>query len=95
MGGGIAAKYCTYYEEKVISLALVDTNGFPKEDKVLDSDGKNPVLIESFEEYDALLKFMFEKQLFIPGNIKTDQRYFFHRLHGASVIKKTFFGPLQ
>lgn len=74
MGGTIAGKYTADFPDKVLSLALFDTAGIFSAEKSefikLLEKGKNPLLVESQEDFDAMLRFVFVEPPSIPGRIK-------------------------
>ena len=72
MGGAIAGVYAAQHPESVISLWLVAPGGVvaaePSEMiKELDAGKSNPLVVESVEDYNRLLDFVFVKKPFIPG----------------------------
>lgn len=75
MGGSIAGRYATHFPEKILSLGLFDTGGVFSCDKSemtkLLEQGKNPLLIESPEDFGKMLKFVFVKPPFIPRPVKS------------------------
>lgn len=74
MGGAIAGKYTAVVSDKVLSLALFDTAGIYSAEKSelikLIEKGENPLLIESFQDFDELIKFVFEVPPPIPKRLK-------------------------
>jgi pimeloyl-ACP methyl ester carboxylesterase len=74
MGGWIAGRYSAEYPQKVLSLALLDTGGIKSckksELRKLLEKGENPLLLNSVEDFERNLNFVFEKPPKIPGNIK-------------------------
>ena len=75
MGGSIAGRYAIHFPEKVLSLGLFNTGGVfscnKSEMTKLLEQGKNPLLIESPEDYDKMLSFVFVKPPFIPRPVKS------------------------
>ena len=72
MGGNIAGVYAARHPENVISLWLVAPGGVvsaePSEMGRELFEGKpNPLVVNSVEDYDRLLDFVFVKRPFIPG----------------------------
>jgi len=72
MGGNIAGVYAARYPESVISLWLVAPGGVAAAEpsemiKELDAGKSNPLVVESVEDYNRLLDFVFVKKPFIPG----------------------------
>ena len=74
MGGAIAGKYAAVVPDKVLSLALFDTAGISSAEKSelakLMENGENPLLIESSQDFDEMIKFVFEAPPPIPKRIK-------------------------
>ncbi len=72
MGGNIAGVYAAQHPENVISLWLLAPGGVASADpsemkKELDAGKSNPLVVESVEDYNRLLDFVFVKKPFIPG----------------------------
>lgn len=75
MGGAIAGKYTVDFPDKVLSLGFFNTGGLntcPDKSELtkLLENGENPLLVETPEDFDALLKFSFVKPPPIPKPIK-------------------------
>ena len=74
MGGSIAGKYTVEYPQKVLSQTLLNTGGVfsceKSEFRKLLDKGENPLLLESAEDFERNLNFVFEKPPAIPGSIK-------------------------
>ena len=75
MGGDIAGRFAVMFPAKVISLGLFDAAGVasphPSELKqILASGGKNPLIVEKPEDFDALMAFAFVKPPEIPKFVK-------------------------
>jgi len=75
MGGNIAGKYAVRFPEKVLSLGLINTGGIlecPEKSEIatLLEKGENPLLVETPEDFDAMLAFTFVKLPWFPGIIK-------------------------
>ena len=71
MGGHISGLYAVRFPEKVISLGLFDAGGVispqPSElSKILESGGKNPLIVEKPEDFKALMAFAFVNPPEIP-----------------------------
>lgn len=71
MGGGIALMYSYVRSERVTSITLIDAAGVhpPKKSDlqtILDSGGKNPLIVNSIEDFDSLRHFAMAKQPFLP-----------------------------
>ncbi len=71
MGGGIALMYSYGRPDKVQSITLIDAAGVhpPKKSdlqKIIDNGGKNPLIVNSVEDFDALRNFAMVKQPFLP-----------------------------
>ncbi len=71
MGGAIAALYAYRNSSKVMSLTLMDAVGFygetPSElQLILENKGKNPLIVRSPEDMEALMNFAMEQVPFIP-----------------------------
>lgn len=75
MGGNIAGAYASCYPNDLKSLLLIAPGGIassePSEMFRRLKDGKpNPLVVESIEDYERLLDFVFVKRPFIPRAIK-------------------------
>ncbi len=75
MGGNIAGKYAVRFADKVLTLGLINTAGVlhcPNKSEIaaLLEKGENPLLIETEEDFDAMLEFTFVKLPWFPGVIK-------------------------
>jgi len=74
MGGHLAALYTHRYPQDVMSLSLIDNAGVkaPVETDQQRSlaQGKNPLIVESVEDFDFLLSFVAYKKPFIPWPVK-------------------------
>lgn len=75
MGGNIAGAYAARYPKDLKSLLLIAPSGVassePSEMNQRLKEGKpNPLVVESTEDYERLLDFVFVKRPFIPGPIK-------------------------
>ncbi len=71
MGGNIAGVYAAQHPENLISLWLVAPGGVATADpsemaKTLNAGKPNPLIVESPEDYQRLLDFIFVKKPFIP-----------------------------
>lgn len=74
MGGHLAVLYAHRYPQDVISLALINNAGV---DAPVDSDfaralakGENPLIVNSLQEFDALISYAAFKEPFIPWPVK-------------------------
>lgn len=74
MGGHLAALYTSWYPQQVISLSLIDNAGVtaPVETDLQRSlaQGKNPLIVESVEDFDVLLSFAAYEKPFVPWPVK-------------------------
>ena len=87
MGGSIAGAFSLSHADMVLSLALVNSSGVKSKNKsdfqkMLET-GKNPLIVNSAEDYDKMLKMIFVNQPRIPFPVK---RY----LAAESVKRKPF-----
>ncbi len=73
MGGMIAGQYAADVPEKVLSLALLANGGINSPEKSelekLLEKGKNPLLIETADDFEAMLEFAFVEPPSVPGFI--------------------------
>ena len=74
MGGHLAALYTHRYPQDVTSLSLVDNAGVsaPVEtdyERAL-TNGKNPLIVETVDDFDVLLSFAAHKKPFVPWPAK-------------------------
>jgi pimeloyl-ACP methyl ester carboxylesterase len=74
MGGHLAALYTHRYSQDVISLSLVDNAGVaaPVEtdhERAI-TKGKNPLIVETVDDFDVLLSFVTHKKPFAPWPVK-------------------------
>jgi abhydrolase domain-containing protein 6 len=75
MGGNISGKYAVRFPDKVLSLGLINTGGIlqcpeKSEMAMLLEKGENPLLVETPEDFDAMLAFTFVKLPWLPGVVK-------------------------
>ncbi len=75
MGGSIAGEYTVRFPDKVLSLGLFNSAGIlecpeKSEMTMLIEKGENPLLIETPEDFDAMLEFTFVKPPWLPGIFK-------------------------
>ncbi|UTW08364.1 alpha/beta fold hydrolase [Pseudomonas benzenivorans] len=75
MGGHIAALYAARYPQQVISLALLDNAGVsaPQKSELierLERGAANPLVVETAEDYDRLLDFVFVEPPALPAPLK-------------------------
>ncbi len=74
LGGYLAGMYAAEYPSDVLSLCLMDTAGIANiessdyEKSIL--QGVNPLIVETPEDYDRMLNFVFVTPPVIPGRIK-------------------------
>ena len=75
MGGAIATVYAADNPDRVISLSLISTAGIhehPAElDRLIDEEGRNPLIIDDSSEYPRLIDFVLEKRPFVPWPISS------------------------
>lgn len=72
MGGAISALYAATYPAQVESVVLFDPAGvydFESELHTLIQQGKNPLIVETTDDFDRLMDFAMEKKPFIPWPI--------------------------
>lgn len=71
MGGMIAGVYAHQYQDRVLSLILIDSGGIrspePSELSRELAQGRNPLVVQTREDMDKLLDFSFYKRPFIPA----------------------------
>lgn len=74
MGGAISGRYAAEYPDKVLSLGLVNSGGLrcpvQSELRKMAAQGNNPLLVNTTEDYDKLMEFVFVKPPFVPRPIK-------------------------
>jgi abhydrolase domain-containing protein 6 len=75
MGGSIAARYTVRFQDKVLSLGLFDTGGIlhcPKKSEMamMLERGENPLLVETPEDFDRMIRFVFVEPPWFPGIVK-------------------------
>ncbi len=75
MGGHISARYAINFPLKVLSLGLFNAAGVQSPEpsdmfKIISQNGKNPLIMESTDDFDRLLEFVFVKTPYIPGFVK-------------------------
>ncbi len=79
MGGTIAALYAARYPHRVASLAFIGaphgirTPDGSEGDRVIESGG-SPLIVRTPEEFDAMMRFLFVQQPFLPRPIYVDAR---------------------
>ena len=75
MGGNLTAAYTEKWPEKVITVGLFDSAGVaepePSDMSKAVARGENPLLVNSVEDFDRLLNFVFVVPPEIPGPVKT------------------------
>ncbi len=101
MGGMIAGVYTDQYQDRVLSLTLIDSGGIrspePSELSRELAQGRNPLVVETREDMDKLLAFNFYKQPFIPSLVVTKlyeasvphrewNRRIFKEIHGKGTV---------
>jgi pimeloyl-ACP methyl ester carboxylesterase len=76
MGGHIAGAYAIEYPDEILSLGLFDAAGVksprPSKLSVELASGRNPLIVNSKEEFDSLMKFTFVDPPYIPGIVKSE-----------------------
>jgi pimeloyl-ACP methyl ester carboxylesterase len=74
MGGNLAALYAYAYPEEVLSLGLFNNSGIlaPNENEFQRAvaKGKNPLIVNSIEDFDRLLAYVSHKEPYVPWPIK-------------------------
>jgi pimeloyl-ACP methyl ester carboxylesterase len=71
MGGGVALSYAAQYRGEVASLWLLDPAGLPEAPaselrQVIETSGRNPLLVSNEEEFAQLLAFAMSDPPFLP-----------------------------
>lgn len=71
MGGGIALLYSAAHPQQVASITLIDAAGvYPPHlsefQQIIDNGGRNPLVVENMDDYDALRNFAMVQQPFLP-----------------------------
>lgn len=74
MGGSVSGKYAAYFPHKVRSLGLLDTGGIYSAEKsefvkLLES-GRNPLVIDSLEDFDSFMSLCYFETPKIPKPFK-------------------------
>ena len=75
MGGNIAGRYAVMYPEKVLSLGLFNAAGVSSPEpselaRIIQDGGNNPLIVNSTEDFDRLMSFVFVKPPYIPDFAK-------------------------
>jgi pimeloyl-ACP methyl ester carboxylesterase len=75
MGGNISGKYAVRFPEKVLSLGLFNSGGVvtcPERSELsrLLEQGENPLLVETPEDFETMIKFAFVKPPWFPRPVK-------------------------
>ncbi len=75
MGGNISGKYAALFPGKVLSVGLFNSGGIhrcPKESELAGflERGENPLLVDSEEDFDKMVRFVFVKPPWVPGFVK-------------------------
>ncbi len=75
MGGAISSLYAASYPDEVLSLTLINPAGIYDHKseliKRLEAGEKNPLIVETPDDFERLMEFAMEKQPFIPWPIKS------------------------
>jgi pimeloyl-ACP methyl ester carboxylesterase len=74
MGGAISLSYAAQHPQDVRSLWLIDSAGIPEAPpselaKILAAGGRNPLMVETREDYPRMLAFALVDKPWIPGNV--------------------------
>lgn len=96
MGGHLAGLLAHELEDRVISVTLIDNAGFhepnmSERDKLM-KKGINALLVNSVEDFDNLMGFIFFKKPFVPGPIKS---YFAGRAVMNRAFNEKIFGEIS
>ena len=88
MGGHIAGAYAALHPQRVQTLGLLNAGGVKapeqsEREKIMEETGTNPLLVESVEDFDRLLAFVFVEPPKLPRVVK---QYFADR----AVINRAF-----
>lgn len=75
MGGHIAGLYTHAYQDEIITLGLIDNAGAsspvkPAMHVQMEAGGPNPLLVNTVEDFDRMLDWVFVKKPYIPGPVK-------------------------
>ena len=74
LGGWIATLYAADNPNKVLTLSLIDSAGVvppkPSELQLAMLDGDNPLLVETEEDFERLMDFVFYRQPFLPWPLR-------------------------
>ena len=89
MGGHIAGIYAARYPNDIVSLWLIAPDGVTSSDpsewiRLLEAGKPDPLIVDSVEDYERLLDFVFVKRPFIPRPIKhyfAQQAIKYHKLN--------------
>jgi pimeloyl-ACP methyl ester carboxylesterase len=74
MGGAIAMSYAAQYPQEVDSLWLIDAAGIPEAPaselrRIIEAGGRNPLMVETREDYPRMLAFALEDRPWIPASV--------------------------
>jgi abhydrolase domain-containing protein 6 len=75
MGGNTSGKYAARFPDKVLSLGLFNSGGVvhcPKMSELAErlERGENPLLVDSPEDFNEMIRFVFVKPPWFPGIVK-------------------------
>lgn len=96
MGGHLAGLLAHELKDRVISATLIDNAGFhepnmSERDKLM-KKGINALLVNSVDDFDNLMGFVFFKKPFVPGPIK---KYFAERAVKNRAFNEKIFGEIS
>ncbi len=96
MGGHIAGAYAALHPHRVLSLALVDAGGVTSPEpseraRIMSETGTNPLLVESVEDFDRFLAFVFVKPPELPRVVK---QYFADRAVQSRAFNDKIFNDI-
>ncbi|MFO7963209.1 MAG: alpha/beta hydrolase [Desulfobacterales bacterium] len=95
MGGAVSGRYTAHFPEKVVTLGLFNTGGVSSCEKSelrkRIENGENPLLIETPEQYDSMLEFVFVRPPAIPGPVK---KYLIKNAMAAKDFNEKIMGDL-
>jgi len=75
MGGHIAGLYTHAYQDEILTLNFIDNAGVSSPEKPamtvhMEAGGKNPLLVNNVQDFDAMLDWVFVNKPYIPRPIK-------------------------